>query len=208
MSYRLFIFDFDGTLADSFPFFVQVFNQLADEYDFGRIDPGQIHTYRHFTPRQMMQKVAMPAWKLPAVGKRFIGLMNQNASGIALFDGVDEMLAKLASGGALLAIVSSNSEQNVRQILGASNARHFSQLECGMSMFGKASRIRKVIKTAGVPHSEVIYIGDQLPDLEAAHKVNVAFGAVGWGYAAIESLRAHLPAVEFDTVSSIARVAA
>ncbi len=76
MAYRLFIFDFDGTLADSFPFFIQVFNQLADEYGFGRIDPAQAGAYRHFTPRQMMHKVAMPAWKLPIVGKRFIGLMH------------------------------------------------------------------------------------------------------------------------------------
>ncbi|PWF46033.1 HAD hydrolase-like protein [Massilia glaciei] len=208
MTYRLFIFDFDGTLADSFPFFSRVFNQIADEYGFKRIDPELAHTYRHLTPQQMMREVAMPTWKLPAIAKRFIGLMNQNAAGISLFDGVDEMLVELAHKGAVLAIVSSNSEQNVRQILGEANARHFSQFECGMSMFGKASRIRKVMKAAAIPGREVICIGDQVTDLEAAHKEQVAFGAVTWGYGAIESMRPHLPAQEFDTVASIARAAA
>ena len=34
MKYRLAIFEFDGTLADSFPFFIRVFNQLAEQYGF------------------------------------------------------------------------------------------------------------------------------------------------------------------------------
>jgi phosphoglycolate phosphatase len=32
MKYRLIVFDFDGTLADSFPFFVSVVNTLADRF--------------------------------------------------------------------------------------------------------------------------------------------------------------------------------
>ena len=38
MTYRLAIFDFDGTLADSFPFFLSVFNTIADRHGFRRID--------------------------------------------------------------------------------------------------------------------------------------------------------------------------
>ena len=34
MTYRLAIFDFDGTLADSFPWFLGVVNRLADEHGF------------------------------------------------------------------------------------------------------------------------------------------------------------------------------
>jgi phosphoglycolate phosphatase len=40
MTYRLAIFDFDGTLADSFPFFLSVFNTIADLHGFRRIDIG------------------------------------------------------------------------------------------------------------------------------------------------------------------------
>src|SRR5262249_17946722 len=39
MKYRLAIFDFDGTLADSFPFFIRVFNQLAEQHGFKGIEP-------------------------------------------------------------------------------------------------------------------------------------------------------------------------
>ena len=206
MRYRLAIFDFDGTLADSFPFFVQVFNQLAEQYGFKKIDPDLAPTFRHYNARQIMEQVGMPDWKLPFVVKSFTYLMRQNAASISLFEDVDGLLLHLANKGVTLAIVSSNSYENVSQILGPANTKLISQLECGMSMFGKPARIQKVLKKTGVPCREVIYIGDQVADLEAARKEKVDFGAVSWGYETIESLRKHFPEEEFDTVSAIRRI--
>ena len=60
MTYRLAIFDFDGTLADSFPFFVSVFNQIADQIGFSRIDPSQAERLRHAGTREVMRHVGMP----------------------------------------------------------------------------------------------------------------------------------------------------
>jgi phosphoglycolate phosphatase len=207
MKYRLAIFDFDGTLADSFPFFIRVFNQLAEQHGFKGIDPDLAHTYRGYDARQIMEQVGIPAWKLPLVAKSFISLMSQNAASISLFEHTDDMLLHLANKGVTLAIVSSNSYDNVGQILGPANTRLISQFECGVSIFGKSARIQKVLKKTGIPCREAIYIGDQVTDLEAARKVKVAFGAVSWGYGTIESLREHFPDEEFDSVSAIRRIA-
>jgi len=207
MKYRLAIFDFDGTLADSLPFFIKVFNQLAEQHGFKGIDPDSAGTYRSYDARQMMEQVGMPAWKLPLVAKSFISLMKQNAASISLFEHTDDMLLHLANKGVALAIVSSNSYDNVSQILGHANTKLISQFECGMSIFGKSARIRKVLEKTGIPCCEAIYIGDQVEDLEAARKENVAFGAVSWGYGTIESLREHFPEEEFDSVSAIKRIA-
>ena len=207
MKYRLAIFDFDGTLADSFPFFLQVFNQLARQHGFKGIDPELAPTFRHYTPRQMMELVGMPAWKLPLVARSFISLMKQNATSISLFEQVDKTLLQLVNHGMVLAIVSSNSYDNISQILGPANTKLIRHFECGMSIFGKPTRIQKVLKKTGIPSHEVIYIGDQVTDLEAARKVSIAFGAVSWGYGTIESLREHLPEEEFESVSAISRIA-
>lgn len=37
--------------------------------------------------------------------------------------------------------------------------------------------------------------------------MNIAFGAVSWGYATIEALREHFPDEEFGSVSAIRRIA-
>jgi len=207
MKYRLAIFDFDGTLADSFPFFVRVFNQLAEQHGFKGIEPELVPTYRGHNPRQMMELVGMPAWKLPFVAKSFISLMKQNAGSISLFEQVGDMLPHLANHGITLAVVTSNSYDNVSRILGPVNTQLIRHFECGMSIFGKPARIRKVLKKTGIPSHEAIYIGDQVPDLEAARNVNIAFGAVSWGYGTIESLREHSPDEEFDSVSALKRIA-
>jgi len=207
MKYRLAIFDFDGTLADSLPFFIRVFNQLAEQHGFKGIDPDLAPTYRSYDARQIMEQVGIPAWKLPLVAKSFISLMGQNAASISLFEHIDDLLLHLANNGVTLAIVSSNSYDNVSRILGPANTKLISQFECGASIFGKSARIRKTLKKTGIPCREAIYIGDQIADLEAARKEKVAFGAVSWGYGTIESLREHFPEEEFDSVSDIKRIA-
>jgi len=208
MTYRLAIFDFDGTLADSFPFFLSVFNTIADRHSFKRIDTSRVGQYRHYGMRQMMDLVGMPAWKLPMASRSFMALMKDNADAIPLFDGVPDALRHLAAQDVRLAVVSSNSAHNVHRILGPELTRLVGQFECGMSIFGKASRIRAVLRDCGVAAEHAIYVGDQGTDAEASRKAGVAFGAVHWGYAAIEALRKAGCDDEFTTPHELRRIAA
>ena len=207
MNYRLAIFDFDGTLADSFPFFLSVFNAIADRHGFKRIDTARAGELRHYGVRQMMEHVDMPAWKLPAASRTFMAMMKENAGAIALFDGIAEALRFLHAQGVLLTVVSSNAEHNVRTVMGPKLAALVAQFDCGMSVFGKASRIRAVLKRCGVAPRNAIYIGDQGTDADASRKAGVDFGAVHWGYATIEALREHGCAREFITPLDLYRIA-
>jgi phosphoglycolate phosphatase len=207
MTYRLAIFDFDGTLADSFPFFLSVFNTIADLHGFRRIDVRNAGQLRHHGMRQVMAHVGMPAWKLPAASRTFMAMMKDSAGEVALFDGVAEALRHLHAQGVLLTVVSSNSEHNVRTVLGPELAALVARFECGMSVFGKASRIRAVLKRCAVAAREAIYVGDQGTDAEASRKAGVAFGAVHWGYATIDALRLAGADVEFTTPQTLHRIA-
>lgn len=206
MSYRLAIFDFDGTLADSFPFLLSVFNRIADEHGFKRIDVTQVERLRHYGTRDMMRHIGMPPWKLPLAAASFKTLMRENAGQVRLFPEVDTVLRELARGDITLTIVSSNAEDNVRQVLGPELAPLISQYECGMSIFGKTARIRKVLKRAAITADAALYIGDSSTDAEAARKAGVAFAAVHWGYAPIEVLRKAAPEHEFELPSALAAI--
>lgn len=203
LKYRLAIFDFDGTLADSFPFFQSVYNALADQHGLRRIEGDQVARLRGMSTREIMRHIGMPAWKMPVVSKSFIAKMSENAASIALFDGVGEALRVLFESGVMLAVVSSNSEHNVRRVLGPELSSLFIHFECGMSVFGKASRIGKVVKRSRIDAADALYVGDQGTDAEASAKAGVAFGAVAWGYAPIKALRAHGPAEEFESVAAM-----
>jgi len=113
------------------------------------------------------------------------------------------MLRTLAVNGVQLALVTSDGEGNARQKLGASAAL-FSQFDCAASLFGKAAKFRRVIRHAGVVPDNVISIGDEVRDIEAARAVGIACGAVGWGYAAPAALRALAPDHMFAQMDEIA----
>jgi phosphoglycolate phosphatase len=208
MHYRLAIFDFDGTLADSFPFFLSVHNSIADRHGFRRIEPHEVAELRHRPTREIIKRAGLPFWKLPMVAQSFTAAMRERAHEIAVFDGVHAALERLQERGVTLALVTSNAIENVRLILGAATLARFAHLECGASMFGKATLIKRTTKKIGIDAGATIYIGDQLVDAEAAREADVAFGAVAWGYASVEALTAARPDILFETVADLERIAA
>jgi phosphoglycolate phosphatase len=208
LPYQLLVFDFDGTLADSFPFFLEVFDTVADTHGFRRLDRAALPSWRGLDTRALMRKVGLPMWKMPRVMHQFHVLMAAELSGgasrIQLFDGVAAMLQALAAQGVTLALLSSNSEANVRAVLGVELAALFSYYACGVSLFGKRHKLRRLLAATGLPQETVLCVGDELRDLEAAHSEGLAFGGVSWGYATPEALSARSPDYLFTSVAGIA----
>lgn len=204
MRYELAIFDFDGTLADSFAWFMGAVNECADRFGFQRIQEHELETLRGYEARRIIQHLRAPMWKMPFIARHMRSRMSAEIGGIALFPGVDEMLHALAAAGIRIAIVTSNSAENVRRVLGPRNAALVHHLECGVSLLGKAPRLRKALRATGVPAPRALSIGDEIRDLHASRAAEIAFGAVGWGFTTIDALRAQAPDLVFERVEEIA----
>jgi phosphoglycolate phosphatase len=208
MKYRLLIFDFDGTLADSFPLFLQIANTVADAHTLRRIEDHEIESLRGYDARRIIQHLGIPWWKMPRVIRHVRRLSAGASDQIRLFDGADRMLHRLSRRGVMLAIVTSNSYATVRRALGPETAALIQHYECDVSTFGKGSRFRKVVKASGVPRAQSLAIGDEIRDIEAANKEQIPFGAVAWGFNHIEALRAYAPAEVFTSLDDIVDVVA
>lgn len=187
-AYRLLIFDFDGTLADSFPWFLACVNEAALRFRFRPIAPEEVERLRGMGARQLMQHLRVSPWKLPWVARWMRRRMAAELDTVPLFTGVGALLEALDRHGVRLAVVSSNSAKTIRRALGP-HAALLGQVEGGVSLFGKARRLRKVVRAAGVRPEEVLCVGDELRDAEAARRAGIAFGAVAWGYTHPDALR-------------------
>jgi phosphoglycolate phosphatase len=205
MPYTLVIFDLDGTLADSFPWFLRNVNGVADRFGFHRIAAQDIEHLRRVGSRDILKRQNVPLWKLPMIARHMRRLKTAHLDDIPLFPGVDTLLDALAAKGVAAAMVSSDSEDNVRRALGARNASAIAHYACGASMFGKAAKFKRVLSMAGVPPRQAIAIGDEIRDLEAARRAGIAFGAVSWGYASPRALAAHAPDAMFTSMDDIVR---
>ena len=155
-------------------------------------------------PAAMLRRLHVARWKLPLIARHMRGLMARDLAEIALFPGVAALLEALSRAGVALAIVSSNAEANVRGVLGADLSARIDHFACGSSLFGKAPKIRGLVERCGVPSASVLAIGDEIRDIDAAEAAGVASGAVAWGYAQPDALRARRPTWMFERAGEIA----
>jgi phosphoglycolate phosphatase len=201
--YKLAIFDFDGTLANSMIWFEKIVNELADAYGFKRIDEDEIELLRGYDALQIMKHLGLPAWKLAGIATHVRKMMSEQIHEVPLYDGVDTMLTSLADQGVTIAVVSSNIEDNVRCVLGPDLVALVRTFECGVSLWGKAAKLRKVLRHTGMSAADAIYVGDEIRDVQAARDVGMAAGAVVWGYNHAAALEALAPTSLFWDVAAI-----
>jgi phosphoglycolate phosphatase len=202
--YKLAIFDFDGTLADSFSWFLRVINEVADAYRFRRIAEEELPKLRGYDAHRMLEHVGVPMWKMPLLQRHLRKRMTRDIGDIALFPGISGLLKDLQAQGIVLAIVTSNSFNNVREVLGRENAALVQHYACDAPILGKRIKLRRVLHHSGVSPSDAIFIGDEIRDLQAARAERIPFGAVSWGVNSPESLSSHFPEEIFSSVSEIA----
>lgn len=200
--YRLAIFDFDGTLADSLPWFRTVFQDLIAKFELAPVSAEELEGLRGKSGREIIARLNMPMWKLPAISRDMRRRKLAAASQIALFDGVPQLLADLKSLDVQTAIVSSDSEASVRQVLGPSAAL-ISRFDCGASLFGKHHKFKRVARHFRAKPSEVLCIGDELRDIDAATAAGMDSGAVAWGYALPAALQVAGPTHFFRSIEEI-----
>ncbi len=206
MSVRLAIFDFDGTLSDSWAVFAQSVNTLAARHRFRAIKPGEHERLRRLGAAQVLRELRLPLWRVPAVAMDLRRIVSERIAEVRPFEGVPQALQGLLDAGIDLAIASSNSQENVRAVLGDELVARMRALECGAGLFGKPQRLRRILRHTACTPAEAVYVGDELRDADAAREAGVAFGAVTWGYNDAGTLRRADPAHVFETPADFARL--
>ena len=205
-AYKLVIFDFDGTLADSADWMRSVLNDVARRYRFRTLADHELDALRGKDTRAILAHLGVARWKLPFIARHVRGLVARDTHRIPLFPGVHTLLEQLTRHGLTTAVVSSNAEANVRAILGPQSAARIHFYACGAGLFGKRAKFRDVLGWSGVAPEHAISIGDEVRDIEAAAAERIAAGGVSWGYASPELLRAHRPTVMFESFDDVLRV--
>lgn len=192
-AYKLAIFDFDGTLGDTMAWFLDASDAMAVRFGFVPIDRSNLDNLRHKSAREMMRIHKVSVLKLPMLARHVQAMMQADAASIRMFDGVPDMLRAVHAAGVKIAVVSSNSEANIRIVLGPDLSGLVDLFDCGASVFGKARKFRKVLKTLCVKPSETVSIGDETRDIDAGRKARLATAAVAWGYTQPAALAAKGP---------------
>src|SRR5262245_17327005 len=192
MRFPLIVFDFDGTLADSWASAVAIFQRIGPGLGLKPIaDP---ETARSMPTKEFLKALGVSFWTLPKVVRVYQAAAPVDADKLKLFPAWPGVLETLAARGHRLGVLSSNREESIRACLRANGVERYFAFVVGYpKLFGKAKALRRIIKQEKVDRGRVLYVGDEMRDLTAAKKARVAVAAVSWGFHAEALLRAEGP---------------
>jgi phosphoglycolate phosphatase len=181
-SRRTALFDFDGTLADSLAAMLAIYNELAGQLEVVQVGPERAEELRKLGPRGVMCELGIPLWKAPRILGAVRRTLRERDHVPAPFAGVQAALERLAASGVRTGVLSSNTAPNVRAFLARHGFTSPEIVSTGVSLFGKAARLQNVIQRHRLLAADVVYVGDEVRDIEACRAAGVRSVAVSWGY--------------------------
>ncbi|MEO0413622.1 MAG: HAD-IA family hydrolase [Verrucomicrobiota bacterium] len=178
----LIIFDFDGTLANTIDTGIEIFNEIADQYNLSPVTREEADELRKLHIRALLDRLGLSRFAAVKLAAHIRKLIHSRMDEVDMFDGISDAVTGLHELGYPMGIISSNSTGNIKDFM-----KRFGLFECfgfieaGVSLFGKPNRISSVLRKEKVQPLNAIYVGDETRDMEAARKVGVAGLAVCWG---------------------------
>ncbi|MGM5485510.1 MAG: HAD-IA family hydrolase, partial [Nanobdellota archaeon] len=134
-----------------------------------------------------------PMFKIPMLIFEAQKIQLKSMSKMGVFRNMPKVVREL-SDKYRLGILSSNSKKVIERFIHKHNiSEDFEFIKGYVKLFGKTSALKSVIKDYGLKKEEVLYIGDEVRDIEATKKAGVDMGAVTWGLNAEKLLREYDP---------------
>ena len=192
MRYAFVLWDFDGTLADTFACMASAYNGFAARLGFRRIE--DFEATRSLSPLAFMRTKGIPLMKGPALLAGVLAAVRRDMPKVRLFAGVPEALDAFGQAGCRMSVLSSNSRDNILDCLSANGvAGRFESILGYRRIFGKGDSIRRFLRGRIGSGQRAVYVGDEVRDILAARKAGVDVAAVTWGYNTRELLAEHDP---------------
>lgn len=203
MQKKVIIFDFDGTLVDSLGEIIRMFNERAADFNLPKIGESDIDYLRGKSPQELIKEFKVPFYKIPFIAQKVRAQLSQSVEKLSLFPGIKEVLETLDKKGYLLAILTSNSRENVDKFLKHHNLQMFDHIFSENNIFGKSQALSKVLRQLGCTPDDIFYIGDEVRDIEACKKNSVESIAVTYGFNSKEVLQKSNPTYIADKPEDI-----
>lgn len=201
------IFDLDGTLADTFPTVLRIFNRIVRERT-GRqwtlkellpyFGPPETQILRNLFPEEEVHRQLI---------EDFFRLSAEDGGEIKPYPGVAELLTGLSLSGTKLGVYSGASTRSARIRVGhAGLLDHFATVLGGDEVERYKPDPEGLLRILGefeVRAESSIFIGDMVADILAGRRAGMKTVAVTWGAGKTDELRATEPDFLVDEVAGL-----
>lgn len=175
------IFDFDGTIADTFNKAIEIAGRLYPELAKEVLKNPNLFKEMHL--REILRQYSVSPLMLARISYNIKRELHKDIAHLPAIPGIIEVLKKIKQSNKYkLSIISSNDKYNISRFLQQNNINFFEHIYSDSSIFGKSVVIKKFIEKYNIPLEHTYYIGDESRDIEAAHKSSIKAVAVTWGF--------------------------
>jgi phosphoglycolate phosphatase len=199
------IFDFDGTIADSFEYVLGFLMDTAGNTT--KFGEAELKELRKMSMRHLAIHVGVPLWKLPFTYFKGRRVMRAHMEHVQPFDGMIDVIRKLHQDGFLLFIASSNSSSNIRMLLRNQGVLScFRAIRSGAGITGKPALIGQLMVRYRLSRRTTWYVGDEVGDIISSDRAGIRSLPVCWGFADPQRLKQLRPASFAESPTDILRI--
>ncbi len=206
MPNKTLIFDFDGTIADTFQLIVGISNRLSQEFHYHSIKPEEIDLLKDMTTEQVIRHLRVPMMKIPMIVAKAKVELQKELMQVEPIEGLQDILVRCREAGIELGILSSNSAGNIEKFLKRHRMDYFDFVVTTSRIWSKNHSLNGLLRDRGLRTEDVVYIGDEVRDIAAARKSGVKVAAVTWGYNSPAALKAIDPDYLIDHPEDLLRI--
>lgn len=191
--YKNIIFDFDGTIGDTFNIVIDIINTNKDKFGIDGISQEEIPRLKSLSARYLLEEFNINLLNVPKFLSFIKKELAKKSDEIKPFAEMVDVIKELKHRGYNLGVVTTNYVKNVTDMLRDDEEKLFAFIFTAKSLFGKASVLKKALKDFNMKPAETIYIGDEVRDIEAAKASGLDIIAVSWGYNSADILQKEEP---------------
>jgi len=224
VSRRGVLFDFDGTLVDTFPGIVEGVHRMRTRLGAPRLKDDDVRRHIGWGIRNLIgqchpecDSVEIPNGEpLPVAPdelERSVALFRHEYSRILvslshIYAGIEPLCAWLGRENVALAVVSNKPDRFVRQIMAAVGLADAFELVLGADTMSALkpdpASLREAIEKLGIDSERCVMVGDSRLDIEAAKNARIASCAVTWGLGTEADLASVEPTTLVDSTHGLA----
>lgn len=207
MTYKLIVFDWDGTLFDSAARIVSSFQGAARQLGVAEPTDDAVRNVIGLGLPEAI-KTAMPYLKHEdlepmrlAYAQHYVEI---DQTPVSLFDQVETGLEKLLSEGFRLAVATGKSRRGLDRILSETGlACHFEVTRCADETLSKPHplMLEQILSVTGLPAQSALMVGDTVYDLQMASRAAIDAVAVNYGVHSPARLQSAGPVHQVDSFS-------
>lgn len=189
----LVVFDFDGTLVDSKKEIFDIVNSLAQKYHRPKLSMDEFETNVSNLNILLLFRYRIWPWEVFRYIKEGRAMFKAKVKDLRLFPQAKKVLSALHSK-YKFGILTHNRRENVLELFKREGIDSFFDFIFETRRIrGKVRELRKIIKESKFDRKNIIYVGDEVADVQACKQVGIKVIAVSWGFSKKKDLQKAKP---------------